>query len=189
MENGSRSRRFISTLMDDESEDLTSSQIDALHSSEEQREIWSLYHQIGDLIRFEHQYVSDDFEKTMSRRLEVEPALTASPQKQTDIRTAVSGKWMWMAAMLAVFLAVPLYMMHLMPASSVQENSKSVYVQADMKYFSDDVLITENKKMNNFVSSAANAEEYLFAHQNSDSFIYGATNFSRPVNFTYAIEK
>lgn len=107
MEGDKQARQWISALMDSELAHLTATQIDALHHSEEQKNTWSIYHQIGDLLRFEHQALSHDFQVKLINQLDQQPEHTLPKQKFAELTSLVSKKIVLLVAMLVMFVVVP----------------------------------------------------------------------------------
>ncbi len=107
MEGDKQARQWISALMDSELAHLTATQIDALHHSEEQKNTWSIYHQIGDLLRFEHQALSHDFQVKLSHQLDQQPEHTLPKQKYVELTSLVSKKIVLLVAMLVMIVVVP----------------------------------------------------------------------------------
>ena len=92
MEGDKQARQWISALMDSELAHLTATQIDALHHSEEQKNTWSIYHQIGDILRFEHQALSHDFQVKLSHQLAQQPEYELPQQKYAELASLASKK-------------------------------------------------------------------------------------------------
>lgn len=107
MEGDKQARQWISALMDSEVAHLTAAQIDALHATEEQKNTWSIYHQIGDLLRFEHQALSHDFQVKLSNQLDQQPEYTLPKQKYAELASLVSKKIVLLVAMLVMIVVVP----------------------------------------------------------------------------------
>jgi negative regulator of sigma E activity len=107
MEGDKQARQWISALMDSELAHLTAAQIDALYSIEEQKNTWSIYHQIGDLLRFEHQALSHDFQVKLSTQLDQQPEHTLPKQKYVELASLVSKKIVLLVAMLVMIVVVP----------------------------------------------------------------------------------
>ena len=107
MEGDKQARQWISALMDSEVVHLTAAQIDALHATEEQKNTWSIYHQIGDLLRFEHQALSHDFQVKLSTQLDQQPEHTLPKQKYAELASLVSKKIVLLVAMLVMIVVVP----------------------------------------------------------------------------------
>ncbi len=107
MEGDKQARQWISALMDSELANLTAAQIDALHASEEQKNTWSIYHQIGDLLRFEHQALSHDFQVKLLTQLDQQPEHTLPKQKYAELTSLVSKKIVLLVAMLVMIVVVP----------------------------------------------------------------------------------
>ncbi len=107
MEGDKQARQWISALMDSELAHLTAAQIDALHATEEQKNTWSIYHQIGDLLRFEHQALSHDFQVKLSTQLDQQPEHTLPKQKYAELTSLVSKKIVLLVAMLVMIVVVP----------------------------------------------------------------------------------
>ncbi|MBB5392822.1 MULTISPECIES: sigma-E factor negative regulatory protein [unclassified Herbaspirillum] len=86
-------REQISTLADGElsSEEMTIA-LAALRSSQDGREAWEVYHQIGDVLRSEEMDISlsAGFSAKMSALLDAEPAIVA-PQASADVTRAVAA--------------------------------------------------------------------------------------------------
>jgi negative regulator of sigma E activity len=107
MEGDKQARQWISSLMDSEIAHLTLTQIDALHCSEEQKHTWTIYHQIGDILRFEHQTLSHGFQGQLSNRLDQQPELELPQQKYAELAGLASKKIVLLAAMLVMIVVVP----------------------------------------------------------------------------------
>ena len=107
MEGDKQARQWISALMDSEVANLTAAQIDALHASEEQKNTWSIYHQIGDLLRFEHQALSHDFQVKLLTQLDQQPEHKLQNQKYAELISLVSKKIVLLVAMLVMIVVVP----------------------------------------------------------------------------------
>jgi len=107
MEGDKQARQWISALMDSEVAHLTAAQIDALHATEEQKNTWSIYHQIGDLLRFEHQALSHDFQAKLLNQLDQQPEYTLPKQKYVELTSLVSKKIVLLVAMLVMIVVVP----------------------------------------------------------------------------------
>lgn len=107
MEGDKQARQWISALMDSEVAHLTTAQIDALHATEEQKNTWSIYHQIGDLLRFEHQALSHDFQVKLLTQLDQQPEHTLPKQKYAELTSLVSKKIVLLVAMLVMIVVVP----------------------------------------------------------------------------------
>ena len=107
MEGDKQALQWISALMDSELAHLTATQIDALHHSEEQKNTWSIYHQIGDLLRFEHQALSHDFQVKLINQLDLQSEHTLPKQKYAELRSIVSKKIVLLVAMLVMIVVVP----------------------------------------------------------------------------------
>ena len=107
MEGDKQARQWISALMDSELAHLTAAQIDALHRSEEQKNTWSIYHQIGDILRFEHQTLRDDFQVKLLYRLDQQPDCKLPQQKYAELATLVSKKIFLLVATLLMIVVVP----------------------------------------------------------------------------------
>ncbi len=107
MEGDKQARQWISSLMDSELAHLTLTQIDALHRSEEQKDTWTIYHQIGDILRFEHQTLSYDFQGRLSNRLLQQPELELPQQKYAELANLATKKIVLLVAMLVMIVVVP----------------------------------------------------------------------------------
>jgi negative regulator of sigma E activity len=107
MEGDKQARQWISALMDSELAHLTATQIDALYHSEDQKNTWSIYHQIGDLLRFEHQALSHDFQVKLSTQLDLQSEHTLPKQKYAELTSLVSKKIYFLVAMLVMIVVVP----------------------------------------------------------------------------------
>ena len=107
MEGDKQARQWISALMDSELAHLTAAQIDALYSIEEQKNTWSIYHQIGDLLRFEHQALSHDFQVKQLTQLDQQPEHKLQKQKYAELTSLVSKKIVLLVAMLVMIVVVP----------------------------------------------------------------------------------
>jgi negative regulator of sigma E activity len=107
MEGDKQTRQWISALMDSELAHLTAAQIDGLHRSEEQKNTWSIYHQIGDILRFEHQALSYDFQVKLSNRLDQQPECELPKQKYAELATLASKKILFLVAALVIIVVVP----------------------------------------------------------------------------------
>ena len=107
MEGDKQARQWISALMDSELAYLTAAQIDALHATEEQKNTWSIYHQIGDLLRFEHQALDHDFQVKLIHQLDQLPEHTLPKQKYAELTSLVSKKIVLLVAMLVMIVVVP----------------------------------------------------------------------------------
>ena len=107
MEGDKQARQWISVLMDSELAHLTATQIDALHHSEEQKNTWSIYHQIGDILRFEHQALSHDFQVKLSHQLAQQPEYELPQQKYAELASLASKKILLLVAMLVMIVVVP----------------------------------------------------------------------------------
>jgi len=107
MEGDKQARQWISALMDSELAHLTAAQIDALHRSEEQKNTWAIYHQIGDILRFEHQALSHNFQGQLSNRLDQQLAFELPKQKYAELVTLASKKIVLLVAMLVMVVVVP----------------------------------------------------------------------------------
>ncbi len=107
MEGDKQARQWISALMDIELAHLTAAQIDALHASEEQKNTWSIYHQIGDLLRFEHQALGHDFQVKLLTQLDQQPEHKLPKQKYAELISLVSKKIVLLVAMLVMIVVVP----------------------------------------------------------------------------------
>lgn len=185
MEGGKQAQEFISALMDSELRHLTSNQIDALYHSQEQKNTWSLYHQIGDTIRFEYQHLSQDFQEKLSKRIALESELIAPQQKHPVISilsNLASKKLMLIAASLAVIVILPLAMLGYKVSFSGQKNNASDVINLQAQYSLDDRFVATNNAVNNLPRMSLHDEEYLFAHQNTQAFIFNATNFSHQIS-------
>ena len=107
MEGDKQARQWISALMDSELAHLTATQIDALHHSEEQKNTWSIYHQIGDILRFEHQALSHDFQVKLSHQLAQQSEYELPQQKYAELASLASKKILLLVAMLVMIVVVP----------------------------------------------------------------------------------
>lgn len=107
MEGDKQARQWISALMDSELAHLTATQIDALNHSEEQKNTWSIYHQIGDILRFEHQALSHDFQVKLSQQLAQQPEYELPQQKYAELASLASKKIVLLVAMLVMIVVVP----------------------------------------------------------------------------------
>ena len=107
MEGDKQARQWISALMDSEVAHLTAAQIDTLHATEEQKNTWSIYHQIGDLLRFEHQALSHDFQVKLSHQLAQQPEYELPQQKYAELASLASKKIVLLVAMLVMIVVVP----------------------------------------------------------------------------------
>ena len=107
MEGDKQARQWISALMDSEVAHLTAAQIDTLHATEEQKNTWSIYHQIGDLLRFEHQALSHDFQVKLSHQLAQQPEYELPQQKYVELASLASKKIVLLVAMLVMIVVVP----------------------------------------------------------------------------------
>lgn len=125
MEGGKQAQELISALMDSELAHLTSSQINSLPHSQEQKNTWSLYHQIGDLLRFEHQNLSHDFQIKMSNRLAQEAELGEPHEKWTSNKSLASKKLLLIVATLVLIVVVPSTVFIVKSSISLQEKKVS----------------------------------------------------------------
>jgi negative regulator of sigma E activity len=107
MEGDKQARQWISALMDSELAHLTATQIDVLHHSEEQKNTWSIYHQIGDILRFEHQALSHDFQVKLSHQLAQQPEYELPQKKYAELASLASKKIVLLVAMLVMIVVVP----------------------------------------------------------------------------------
>jgi len=107
MEGDKQARQWISALMDGEVAHLTAAQIDTLHATEEQKNTWSIYHQIGDLLRFEHQALSHDFQVKLLNQLDQQPEYALPKQKYVELTSLVSKKIVLLVATLVMIVVVP----------------------------------------------------------------------------------
>lgn len=185
METGKINREQISILADGElaDEDVNRA-LQALRDPAQQA-TWSLYHQIGDVMRSEHMAapLSADFSARMAARLDAEPTLLAP--RPTRPASAVgmlrrlaqsSGTWATVAAAALAFVLAP-QMLPTRHAAQLAQAPSSLgnTVPAAMLAEAGQTVTLEVP-----MQRSAEMDEYILAHQNSYPSLYGSAQLARP---------
>ena len=126
MKGGKQAREWISALMDGELAHLSPVQIDALCRFEEQKNTWTIYHQIGDILRFEHQALSHRFQINLANQLGQQSDLELPQQKNVELTALASKKIILLVAMLVMIVVVPSSVLIVKSSLSLQDKKTLV---------------------------------------------------------------
>ena len=168
-------RQQISELADGELADEKNNETLMAMKTPEQLQTWSLYHQIGDVLRSEQMAapVSADFYARMNARLEAEPVLLA-PKPGLKKRIGLwQGTLAAIAAASAAFMLAPQIISHWMPGQATDP----------------DTLATNLASTSQSAAHDSQFNQYILVHQSSYSSLYGAAQLGRPVSFAAESEK
>ncbi len=178
-------RQDISALADGELDFEQARKIIIALRDSEQRNTWSVYHQIGDSLREQQMVapVSAQFSARMATRLEAEPTILAPVGLFKRVQT-------WPAALAAIAAAVMAFVLapqlssfwspvtqHELVAASSQPALANIS-QADSKLAANTAQSREQTSQRR----AAEVDDYIFAHQSAYPSLYGTAQLARPAN-------
>ena len=178
-------RQDISALADGELDAGQARKIIIALRDSEQRNTWSVYHQIGDSLREQQMVapVSAQFSTRMAARLEAEPTILAPVGLLKRVQT-------WPAALAAIAAAVMAFVLapqlssfwspatqHELLAASSHPTLVNIS-QADAKLAANTAQSREQASQRR----AAEVDDYIFAHQSAYPSLYGTAQLARPAS-------
>jgi len=178
-------RQDISALADGELDAGQARKIIIALRDSEQRNTWSVYHQIGDSLREQQMVapVSAQFSTRMAARLEAEPTILAPAGLFKRVQT-------WPAALAAIAAAVMAFVLapqltsfwspatqHELLAASSHPTLVNIS-QADAKLAANTAQSREQASQRR----AAEVDDYIFAHQSAYPSLYGTAQLARPAS-------
>ena len=175
MGNTNRIRQQISELADGELADEKNNETLLAMRDAEQLQTWSIYHQIGDVLRSEQMAapVSAAFSARMNARLEAEPILLA-PKPGLMKRIGIwPGTLAAIAAASVAFVLAPQIILQWIPGHTTEPNPNSTNLASASPSTAHD----------------GQFDQYILVHQSSNPSLYGVAQLGRPVSLTTESEK
>jgi sigma-E factor negative regulatory protein RseA len=178
-------RQDISALADGELDAGQARKIIIALRDSEQRNTWSVYHQIGDSLREQQMVapVSAQFSARMAARLEAEPTILAPVGLFKRVQT-------WPAALAAIAAAVMAFVLAPQLSSFWSPATQHELVNASSHPALANISQADAKLAANTAQSreqasqrrAAEVDDYIFAHQSAYPSLYGTAQLARPAS-------
>lgn len=176
-------QEHISALADGELDGGHVELVMAALRQQEQRGDWDLYHQIGDVLRSDDMAfaLSGDFSARLAARLDVEPAIVAPVNRQSDVaeknrygmmkRFGIPG--MAVAAVAGVvFVMMPMISGQSQPGASMQASMAASGQPVAIAAGAETVMLRDPR-----------IDEYLMAHQRFSPSVFNAAQYARSATF------
>lgn len=197
MNTKSMTHEQISAFADGEMDDACDDVVLAALHIEEGREVWDVYHQIGDVLRSDEMAFAlrPDFSARMSARLDMEPSIVApafSQARQKSVapvaarrpvkigfrRLAIPG-----AAAVAVATAAFFTAPQIMVALNGKAESRLAVAQVSELNSSQAALVSLNSS-DGVIFRDPRIDGYLLAHQRFSPSVYSTAQYARSATFS-----
>lgn len=173
-------REQISAFADGESTDAEG--VLAVLRQPEQREVWELYHRIGDSLRSDEMAfeMSADFTSRLSARLDAEPTVVApAAAAAIDKRASLHAVKRWTLPRLAAAAAVATGAFILTPKLMNTLDGDKVLAEAP-PLASPIATQVSSATPEGVMLRDPNIDDYLLAHQRFSPSVYSTAQYARP---------